>query len=555
MCDMKKEKVGIFKSLKLLWKLMGVKERTIFVCFFAFSWVSAIARMFFNLVPPLVLASLVGEPVKLLFIDMSNLSTLAITGILLGINFGLWILGMIHYYVIDIFARRMICVVSIKAQDLLLAKRKNLDYGMTIGEVNYIVQNATGNVYDLIEPFCWRVITNLLSVVINIVVLFMLDYTVGILGIGMILGIFLIILMRLKLQNPVVERIEETSAKVNNQILTTAQNLSLITMLRSNLEETRQLGFLNEIFYRHHKTRAKIGFWYWIAIIGFEYLSIGLAVWLFISRNGTAMAVASITMIFTILSDTQATIENWGWEIGNIQSAAIKLCNLEKLNPTKENIRQAQALKSEAIEAEQITKLEVLDMEVSLGKFRKTYEGSFESGKIYLISGQSGCGKTTFVNALCGLKEVKSGQILVNGKYPLTSLADYSNKISYMFQDTILFDRSIEKNLCYPEESMSDEGKRLVVEFDMEKLILREKSGKDVRTKLSGGEKKRIDLIRALSRDADIYLLDEPTNELDEGNVQRVLAEVEKLKARKKIVIVISHDSRIEKIADEVLSV
>ena len=99
---MKKEKVGIKKSFKLLWKLMGTKERIIFVCFFAFSWVSAIAWMFFNIVPPLVLASLAGEPVKLLFVDMSSLSTISVTAILLGVNFGLWVLGMIHYYVIDV---------------------------------------------------------------------------------------------------------------------------------------------------------------------------------------------------------------------------------------------------------------------------------------------------------------------------------------------------------------------------------------------------------------------------------------------------------------------
>ena len=552
---MKKEKVGILKGLKLLWRLMGRKEKWIFVCFFAFSWVSALAWMFFNIVPPLVLASLAGEQVKLLFIDMSSLSTLAITAILLGINFGLWILGMIHYYVIDIFARRMICVVHIKAQDLLLEKRKNMDYGMTLGEVNYIVQNATECVYNLIEPFCWNVVINMLAIALDIGILFSLDWSIGLIGIAMILGIFLIVYLRLKLQNPIVEKIEETSAKVNNQVATSAQNLPLITMLKSNLEETKQLNFLNKIFYKYHKKRAKVGFWYWIAIIGLEYLSIGLAVWLFISRNGTAQAVASISMIFTILSDVQATIENWGWQIGDIQSSAIKLCNLEKLNPSEERLRQSQLHKIEALEKEHITKIEVLDIKVKLGKFKNEYHGCFESGKLYLLTGQSGCGKTTFINALCGLKEIKSGQILINDRYPLSSLADYTDKISYMFQDSILFDRSIKKNLCYPNADINTEGWRLVKEFEMQKLIDREESGRDVRSKLSGGEKKRIDFIRALSHDADIYIFDEPTNELDEKNVQKVIRELKKLKSKSKITMIISHDKRIAEIADEVINV
>lgn len=551
---MKKEKIGIFKSLKLLWKFMGTKERIIFVCFFAFSWVSAIAWMFFNIIPSLVLASLAGEPVKLLFINLSSFSTLEVTSILLGTNFLLWVFGMIHYYLLDIFARRMICVVNIKAQDLLLAQRKNLDFGMTVGEVNYIIQNAAESVYGLIEPFCWNVFVNLLAIVIDVIILFSLDLAVGAIGIVMILVILLIVAIRLKLDNPVVENIEETGAKVNNQMLTTAQNLPLITMLKSNLVETQHLNFLNKIYYKYHKKSAKIGFWYWIAIIGVEYLSIGLAVWAFISRQGTAQAIASIAMIFTILGDVQATIEDWGWQIGDIQTSAAKLCNLQKLNPTKAALKNANEAKNLAIQNEHITKIDVLNMQVKLGKFKKVYEGSFESGKLYLLTGQSGCGKTTFVNALCGLKEIKAGEIVINDKYSISSLKNYTDKISYMFQNSILFDRSVVKNLCYPNDKMNNECRRLVKVFEMQKLITREESGKDVRSKLSGGEKKRIDFIRALSHDADIYFLDESTNELDEKNVQKVLDEIARLKAEGKIIIIISHDKRIEAIVDKVIT-
>lgn len=551
----KKEKIGIVKSLKLLWTFMDTKDRVAFVCIFAFSWISALAWMFFNLVPPLVLASLTGEPVKLLFIDMSALSTLAVTAILLGTNFVLWVFGMLHYYLIDIFARKMICVVNIKAQDLILEKRKNLDFGMTLGEVNYIVQNATECVYQLIEPICWSIFTNMLAVLMNVAVLFTIDWVIGITGILMICGIFLIVYIRLKIQNPVVEKIEATGAKVGNQMLTSAQNLPLITMLKSKLEEKKQLGYLNKTFYKHHKKRAKIGFWYWNAINGLEFLAIGVAVWLFIARNGTAEAVTSITMIFTILASIQNTIEGWGWKLGDIQAASVKLCNLEKINPTKSAINEARLHKNLSLYDENIQKIELLDMNVSLGKFKKSYHGTFESGKLYLLSGQSGCGKTTFINALCGLREVKYGQILINDRYALDSLEDFTDKISYMFQNSILFDRSIEKNISYPNALLNAESKRLIKKFGMQKLINREEEGKDVRSTLSGGEKKRIDFIRAISRKADIYLFDEPTNELDERNVKKVIEELDRLKKTGKITIIISHDNRIAEIADEIIEI
>lgn len=537
----------------MLWRFMGPKERLTFVLILAFSWVSAITWMFFNLVPPLVLASLAGEPVKLLFVDMSALSTLAVIAILLGFNFFLWVVGMLHYYALDVFARKMICVVNTKAQDLVLTERKNLDFGMTEGEVNYIIENASNCVYNLIEPVCWNIITNFLAVALNIAVLFSIDWVVGIVSIVMIGLIFLIVFVRLKIQKPIVEKIENTNAKIGNQSLSSIQNLPLITMLKSNLEERRQLNYLNRYFFKLHKKRAQVGFWYWIIIIAVEYAAIGLAAWLFIARNGTAQAIASVSMIFTMLGDIQATTENWGWEIGDIQECAVKLCNLEILQPTSANIKEAVSKRNLMLYDENITRIHIEELKVRLGKFQKTYAADFEGGNIYLLSGKSGCGKTTFVNALCGLREVKYGQIYVNDKYKLSSLANFTDKISYMFQNSILFDRSIEKNIAYPLSTPNEEGKRLIKKFNMTRLINREQEGKNVRNSLSGGEKKRIDFIRALSRKADIYFLDEPTNELDAKNVDKVIQELERLKKQNKIVVVISHDNRIAEIADKVV--
>ena len=70
---------------------------------------------------------------------------------------------------------------------------------------------------------------------------------------------------------------------------------------------------------------------------------------------------------------------------------------------------------------------------------------------------------------------------------------------------------------------------------------------------LSGGEKKRVDLIRTLSKDKDIYLFDEPTNELDGENVKIALEEIRNVVNKNKIVILISHDDRCFEIADEII--
>ncbi len=549
----RENKSGILKSLKLLWKFMDKKDRTTFVLIFLFSIVSALPWMFFNVIPPLVLASLCGEPVKLLFLDLSSLPTIALVFLLIGTHIFLWMIGMLHYYTIDKFARKMICVVNIKAQDLLFLERVNLDFGMTNGEINYIIKNATDCVYQIIEPLCWNMLTNIIAVVFNMVILFSIDWLVGVIGLAMILLIFLAVFIRLKIQSPVIDKIENTNAKIGNQILTSIQNISLISVLKSQVNERIQLGFLNKIFYKFHKKRAKIGYFYWIAIIFIEYLAIAFGVWAFIARGSSTQVIASVTMIFTILYDIQNTIESWGYELGDIQAAAIKLCNLEVLVPSSQRIKKGENFKNQALHNENFKSIEILNYKVQLGQFKHTYHAKFQSGKTYLLSGESGCGKTTLINALCGIRDVKSGAILVNNKYNLMSLENFSDKISYMFQSSILFDRSIKENLAYPDKELNSKAKQLIKTFCMNKILERESEGRDVKQILSGGEKKRIDFIRTLSKEADVYFFDEPTNELDIKNVEKVFNEIKKLKENNKICVIISHDKRILPIIDEVI--
>ena len=91
--------------------------------------------------------------------------------------------------------------------------------------------------------------------------------------------------------------------------------------------------------------------------------------------------------------------------------------------------------------------------------------------------------------------------------------------------------------------------------LEMDKIAKRKDEEGNVAKSLSGGEKKRIDLIRSLSKEADIYIFDEPTNELDKLNIEKVLNEFSALKNKQKMVIVISHDKRLQTIADEIIEI
>lgn len=547
----KKNKKGIFQALKIIWCFMGKKEKITFCSIFALSILSAFCMLFQDIIPSLVLAQLVGEKVKFLFIDFTGLSTIPLVFILCCSQIVLWILGMIVYYMVDVFSRKMICVVNIKAQEMLLLERKNLDYGYTNGEVNYIVKNATDCIYQILEPFCWSVATWCIAVIFMSITLFMIDYMVGLCNLVVISLILLGVFIRMKIQNPVVEDIESTNAKIGNHFLTSIQNLPLITMQKSKDEEKRHLGILNKIFFKHHRKRANVGFWYWIAILIVEFIGLASAVSIFVVRNDTQTIVSSVTMIFTLSTSIQSYIERWGFQICDILNASIKLCNLKQLNADQDKLKMLGLEEYPQLVLGKIEKIDIKNLNVKIGKFEGNYNATFESGKIYQLSGRSGKGKTTFINALCGLRENDGGQIVVNEKFHLNSLFDYSQKISYMFQDSILFDRSIKDNICYPNSELNEEHLRLIKLFGMEKIVEREHVEGNTSKTLSGGEKKRIDFIRAMAKDADIYIFDEPTNELDKINVEKVLNEINLLKDKNKIAIIISHDKRVSAIADE----
>ncbi len=551
-------KPSIINSFKLLWHFMTKKQKVIFVFIFLFSFVSALAQTFGALIPALIIARFTGEAVSVLkYINLLSLSVPVYILVICSIEVVLWIIGMLCYRLIDIFARQMMCEVNEKVQEIILLERKNLDFGMTIGETNYIVKNAVDNIYHIIEPFCWQFLVYFISVIYMLIDLFILNALVGGIALILVAIILVCVFVRTKLQQNVVEKIEDTNAKIGNHFLQSLTNLPMITIFESKRRELSELKKLNSKFFKQNKKRANIGFWYWTVVTSLEYLGLAGIVIAYASVCGGTNIVAAVTIIINELIMIYSMVENWGYLTSDLQYASIKFCNLQKIYPqskitefVSEEIFAEDSASNDL--KEKISTVEVKNLSVKIGSFKKTYDITFNSGNLYVISGQSGQGKTTLVNAICGLRESDAGNIILNGKTKCKSLYDYKSHISYLFQDSVLFDRSIEENIAYPEKELSLKAKEFVKLFGMQKLLLRNTSG-SVAKSLSGGEKKRIDIIRTISKDKDIYFLDEPTNELDKKNVERVLKVMKELSEEDKIVIVISHDERCCNIADQVI--
>lgn len=192
----------------------------------------------------------------------------------------------------------------------------------------------------------------------------------------------------------------------------------------------------------------------------------------------------------------------------------------------------------------------------------KDFSYSFESGKLYVIKGSSGCGKSTLLSMLSLLQESDEGEILISG-CKVNHLDECArqkilfNQIGIVFQDSNLlpgltvFENIILASFC--EKSDTKENIRLRATH-LIKLLQIEKVQNSYPLQISGGERQRTGIARAIMNNPDILICDEPISNLDEENSKTIIHFLSKYcHQENKIVIVSCHSSMFDNEADEIL--
>jgi ATP-binding cassette subfamily B protein len=176
---------------------------------------------------------------------------------------------------------------------------------------------------------------------------------------------------------------------------------------------------------------------------------------------------------------------------------------------------------------------------------------SFETkqGQTIAFVGPSGSGKTTLVKLLVGLYHPESGQVLYNNvSSKQIDLDELREKISFVTQDTQLFSGTIRENLLFVRPDASDEECMQVLQrAACQNLLSRADKGLDTiigegGVKVSGGEKQRLSIARALLREPNILVFDEATSSLDsltEEEITETIRNVSELSDH--ITILIAH--------------
>ena len=188
---------------------------------------------------------------------------------------------------------------------------------------------------------------------------------------------------------------------------------------------------------------------------------------------------------------------------------------------------------------------------------------SFSNPGVVCILGKSGCGKSTLLNIMSLIDKPSSGGVYFYGentqKWNKKKVNDFhTNQIGIVFQHyCLLEDESVLFNLMLPmlisgkkECECNEDAVTLLKSIKIKETLYEEKV-----CNLSGGEKERIALLRAIINDPKIVFADEPTGALDKANAELVMDVLKKI-SKKKLVIMVSHNKNlVEKYADRVIEI
>jgi subfamily B ATP-binding cassette protein MsbA/ATP-binding cassette subfamily B protein AbcA/BmrA len=182
-----------------------------------------------------------------------------------------------------------------------------------------------------------------------------------------------------------------------------------------------------------------------------------------------------------------------------------------------------------------------------------------QPGKAIGLVGPSGCGKSTVLKILCGFYEPQAGEVTLFGNTLYQSnIAEMRKKVALVSQNTYLFPTTIRENIAYGREGASFEDIiNAAKAANAHEFITELPDGYETQVgewgaKLSGGEKQRIAIARAILKDAAILLLDEPTSALDTQSEVLVQEALDRLMVGKAVIIVAHRLSTLATV-DEIL--
>lgn len=265
-----------------------------------------------------------------------------------------------------------------------------------------------------------------------------------------------------------------------------------------------------------------------------------------------ALSIGLFSVINTYFNMMISSVSYFVGIAGSYQDTKISFQRIQKILQTPDEDKGD-------LLPESIHQVEVKDFSLQYGShvILNHCNVTFRTGCIYGLRGPNGTGKTTLLNALVGLFSGEvSGHIYYDGisTDQLDMPALRRKKISYIEQTPVLLNMSVRDYLHFGIEqnhAVSENQEHLLKVWDIDYLL--DKEMNENGSNFSGGEKQKLALVRALSKESSLILLDEPTSALDKPSVAKLIDLLQSIKSNT-IIIVVSHDLDMLEHCDEVIN-
>lgn len=518
-----------------------------------FALILAAANQIFSFLDPILFRLIIDNYV----LKVNELTrTEFITGVLLLLG-GIILVALISRiaktfqdYYVNVITQRVGTSMYAHAVEHTLSLPFSIFEDRKSGEILQKLQKARTDVQNVITSFINIVFLSIIGILFVVVYSFMVHPWIGI-------AYFLLIPMIAYLAYQVSKSIKDAqknivkeSAELAGSTTETLRNVELVKSLGLEDQEVKRLNALNnrilELELKKVRIMRKLSFVQGTAVNAMRSLLLFILLYLILEGS---ISLGSLMSLFFYSFFIFGMLGQLGQVAGDYQQARASLETMKEifsLPPKKKQKNPKKAGKLKTIEFKNV------DFRYAGQNEGAVHNISFKlnAGETIAFAGSSGSGKSTIVKLLVGLYDPFKGKILINGiDSQKIDYDDLRRRIGFVAQETQLFAGTIRHNLTFASPDASDKDCIAVMKMaEISHIIERTGLGLDTKIgeggiKLSGGEKQRLAIARALLRNPDLLIFDEATSSLDSNTEQSIIKTIQEISKKRPnlMILVIAH--------------
>ena len=426
----------------------------------------------------------------------------------------------------------------------------------SLGQVSGVCTTVVGTIETMVPMVLVNILSGLITTAVFAVLILCFDYRIGLIALAGIAVYLCVVSAMEKKSAAIADDTQKSQTDLIEAVLETVQGMSVIKSFNLTGKGDKKLQDALEYNRRSNLNVERVMTPYTAAqeaVLQIASVCMMLAAVMLWANGRMPLASALMTVVTSFLVFSQVKLFGMGVSMLRLAAAAIDRTVQTEQMPQMDEKGTDIRPKSHDIVFDHVSfsyeqKKILQDISVTLPDQTTT-----------AIIGPSGSGKTTLCNLVARFWDVDSGSVKIGGTdvrdYTLESLMD---QISMVFQNVYLFADTIENNIKFgcpnaTHEQVVEAAKKACCDDFIEALP----DGYDTMigeggASLSGGEKQRISIARAMLKDAPIIILDEATANVDPENEDRLQKAIEAL-TRNKTILMIAHRLKTVRHADQIL--